>query len=509
MKPLNNSGFVNLLLVKLGTEPGLEPIIAKLKKLNPRVRTFGVTSTPFDQHPFDVCVSSSFEAMLGAHDEYLASGLYVKPDLYRKVVQYEGRLIRMLERVAIHDLTTVKSPQAPIPAFVDSVDDRSQLLLRMLAFWDYVFDTYEIDAVVAQNYGHNGWDAVIQVIAEARNVPYLFFHEVRPFLGSLYMHEKPQEIGELEFGESLIEEAKLRYGFPEDPPLRYREMLKQVGLEQTETSHSESVVDRTVIRKVLDRFRQPKTLLKRSLASLRRRRRNRTSIQDEIRAVSELGIGEEYVFCEVQSQPNATTAVKGWMYADQRELIAQVASNLPHGWKLVVKESDRQWSRMYPRRRNFWTQISAIPKVVVVSSHASSNKLMKSSRGLIETSYSSLALEAVRNRIPVLVFGVTHIAGLPGVFNVETDNEISDVFDLLCNSESAVKPKIDIDEAFRSFVDSAGKSTISGSLSSVPGFIDSSSRTDYLERTTSSIAAVVAAWIDRLSSMHKGSEESP
>ena len=500
---------MNVLLVKIGTEPGLESIVTKLKDFEPQVRTFGVTSTPVQDHPFDVRVSSSYEAMLGAHDEYLTQGLYVRPDLFRKIAKYEGQLLRMLERVAIHDLTSVKSPPPPIPQFIDSVDDRSQLLLRMVAFWDFAIDLHQIDAIVAQNYGHNGWDAVIQVVAEARNIPYLFFHEVRPFLGSLYVHENSSEIGQLELGAQLLRVANERFQFIDDFEMRRAKMLTQVGIGRSEGDSSASQNARSRGRQLLVRFKRPRTLPRRIRKSLQRRRRNKASITDETNAVFKKAIEGDFVFCEVQSQPNATTAVKGWMYPDQRELLAQVAKSLPDTWKLVVKESDRQWSRMYPRRRSYWSQIAAIPNVIVVSHDRSSLAMMKQSRAVIETSYSTLALEAILHGTPVLIFGVSHINNLPNVYRVESDEQVAAALREI-NRKNVQEPSVsEIHNQLNNFVEETLRATIPGSLSSVPSFVNDVSKESYLDQTTTKVAAVIAAWISNLPQNERSSVVAP
>ena len=488
---------MNLLLVKIGTEPGLEAIVSKLKAFEPRVRTFGVTNMPNQTNYFDVEVTSTYEALLGAHDEYLTHGLYVRPDLFRKIAKYEGQIMRMLERVAIHDLETVKKPPLPIPKFMDSVDDRSQLFLRMVAYWDDVFDRNKIRAVVAQNYGHNGWDAVIQIVAEARSIPYLYFHEVRPFLGALYVHEKSSDIGERQLGNHLIQAADLYYRVRDDTDLRRTRMLSQVGLCQLNEMTVEAGVKSSQLNKIFSRLSNPRKFSKRVLKSLKRRHRNRASIKDEVNAISNSHLPTNFVFCEVQSQPNATTTVKAWMYADQRELLAQVSNNLPEGWSLVVKESDRQWSRMYPRRRNYWSQIAAIPKVMVIPHGSNAVEVMKLSRALIETSYSTLALESVIHGVPVLVFGASHIGDLPNVYPVETDQEIVEALAGINVLNRKITSE-EIRDGLARFVDVSMKSTIPGSLSSVPFFTDDDARALYLEETTSKVAAVIAAWINGL-----------
>ncbi|MFZ9730977.1 MAG: hypothetical protein ACO3CX_05030, partial [Ilumatobacteraceae bacterium] len=91
-----------------------------------------------------------------------------------------------------------------------------QLLLRQIAFWDSVLMKQNVAAVVAQSIPHNFCDAVLYALTEARQIPYLFFHEVRPFLSSVYFYERLEEMGNLNRSHELIQATKQRYGMVPD-----------------------------------------------------------------------------------------------------------------------------------------------------------------------------------------------------------------------------------------------------------------------------------------------------
>ena len=492
---MKHQATVNLLLVKVGTEEGLEAIPRRIKDIDSRIRTFGVLNQPGQKHQFDEVVTSSWEATLGAHPEYLDKGLYVRPELFKTLHHKEGQLLRMLERVAIHDLTTVAQPTPPIPSFKDSVDDRSQLLLRQIAYWDHVCETKKISAVVAQNYGHNGWDAALQAVIEARGIPYLFFHEVRPFLGSLYMHESVSELGDLSLGLRLKEFAGSRQWLQESPSSHREHLFQQIGISKAQDKSAPVAPPTPLLRVIINRIGNPVTVPLRLLRSWRRRVRNRKSIIDERRAITTSALPDNYLFCELQSQPNATTAVKGWIFPDQRESVAFTAAHLPSGWGLVVKESDRQWARMYPRRRNFWTQIAQVPNVYVVDSRTDAWSLVKDSRGVVETGYSTLAQKALTSGVPVIIFGHTHIGELSGVTVVEDSKSMSEAMAMLSTLDKGCRDQSEILQSLEQFVLRTEEATLEGALSSMPKFGDAASRDAYVGRLTSNVAGVVCAWL--------------
>ena len=490
-------------MVKLGTEPGLESIPTIIKSLNPNIKTFGVIGNPVQKNEFDVVVTSSFEAMLGAHAEYLDQGLFVRPELFQSIAGFEGQIMRMYERVAIHDLTSVKTPPFPIPKFIDSVDDRSQLFLRQVAYWDHALTFYQIDAVAAQNYGHNGWDAVLQVVTQARGIPYLFFHEVRPFLGALYVHENLHQLGSLSLGRELIDVAKKEGVYVPDSTHRFVQMVEQMGIQPVPKTEANKAKE-SKYQRLKRRLGNPALLPRRLIKSCKRRRKNQLSMKDELHAQSKRPIPTNYVFCELQSQPNATTAIKGWMFPDQRESVAMVARHLPKGWNLVVKESDRQWSRMYPRRRNFWTQMAAIPNVYVAPHGFSSTTFLADAKALVETGYSTLALQAIHKGIPVIALGHSHITSLKNVHSVKTEQEFIDALGVVVLNNNLGMSVNEIQDDLKDLLEKTIGSTLEGTLSAMPKFDDESKKEEYLHRLITNVSLLITAWLaERLPSQRK------
>lgn len=484
----------NVLLIKLGSEPGLEDIPRRLRILDPKIRTFGILGTPNQTHRFDRIISSSYESMFGAQSEYLTDGLYVRPELFAKIRHVEGQVIRMYDRVAISDFSEFAQPQTPIAEYVDSVDDRVQLFLRHAAYWDHALRKYEIDAVVAQNYGHNGYDAVLQAVATANDIPYMFFHEFRPLRGSLQMYESVRELHSDDLSRTLIELARNKFPYVDDSAGRRSEMMTQVGLLasfSSEATSSSGTSSRWRVSRVKTMFGPRDRLMR----AMRRRIRNRNSMLDEAQACSKDPLPARYLFCELQSQPNGTTALKGWMFPDQRESIAMIAHHLPAGWKLVVKESDRQWTRMYPRRRRFWSHIAAIPNVHVVKSTSDGMALLRGSCGLVETSYSTLALQALREGIRVVVLGYTHIGSLAGVRCVTTDEEAQHAVTEICNLSNSRIDMSRVNESLELFVDRKIKCSLEGTLSYIPKSLAGHDRSRFVERTVTNVSSVIVAWL--------------
>ena len=483
-----------ILLAKLGTQPELCGLVPRLAELLPDTKLLGIGVAGIEDSPHLKVVAHERQLVLGAFDSWWNHKLFVDPDLYVKLQPKESQLLRMVERVARHDVFQVDTPTFPVEPFSDSFDGRSQLLLRQIAFWDWIFRSENVAAVVSQNIPHNFWDGVLHAVAEARNIPYLYFHEVRPFLSSLYIYERLDQMGNLEVGKSLLEQAATRYAMTPDSADRIGFMRSQVQ-ESSALFHRAAGRRQTfsLSRRVQLLMKPPRHIPFKIKRALRRRFLDARSRRREDKVVQTSNIPSNYFLLELQIQGNATNLVKGYMYGETREMIAHVAHSLPPDCKLLVRESSRQGSRKQPRREAFWRQVAALPNVQVIADELNSRELLEKSSGLIELGYSSLALEAINLDVPVVVLGLTHLHGAPNAYVVDESASLSDV--LKAVQKRADKKRRSTDqvgaELFK-WADATRSATIQGSLTSTPKNVDKDPM--YVDRIVNNVAQVAAAW---------------
>jgi|LakMenEpi03Aug12_release.lakeMendotaPanAssembly.Ray.scaffolds.fasta_scaffold227332_2 hypothetical protein len=486
-----------MLLVKLGTHPQLTEVVVQLQQLLPNTKLFGIRTS--DTPPLSNLeyVANENELLLAAYAEWWEKHLFVEPELYLKVLPHEGQLLRMTQRAVDHNPFTIKKPQFPTEKDIEKLEGRRQLLLRQVAFWDAVLRRNKISAVVSQNLPHNFWDAVLHVVAEARGVPYLCFHEVRPFLGSLYIYEHPSEMGNLGFGRSLIELAAHDYGELSSSIARSEVMLSQIsstGLRNTREAGKKSRSNLRVKLHALSvgwRFVVPVIV-----NSLRRRISAHRSRQEKSECYWKSSIPARYFLIELQPPSNATSLTKGMMYGDARELLAQLAHNLPSGYSLVVKESSRHHMQSFPRRENFWRQIANLPSVVLPNPEVETDSLLKNATGLIEVGYSTLVLQALYVGTSVLILGNTHLPNLPGLYRVSVEDDIADVLESMVNEiPTRIESEANLMHSLTRWSDETRAATLEGALSSFPK--DVANEAEYRQRVVRNVAKVVASWYSR------------
>lgn len=489
-----------VLFVEVGSELGQERIVDEIRKRRPDVCLLGlVPRSAASRTTFDRVLTTFEESLLGCHEEYFRQGLFVAPEVFRELRKDYGLLLRLTERIVLFDLALVAKLPGSEAKFVGTFDDRIQWLNRVSAYWIHTFKTEKIRAVVMANYGHVGYDAVIQAVAKAMGIPCIFFNESPPFWGSTLMFEDVASIGDLSLGSELktavgpsdYEESRARHR----KTVMLRQVVDAVGPHQSQPL---GTVDRR--QRVRLGTRSPRKVLawlKKSEKKkwIRRFLRNLLLIQDMKRSVSTLNLPEHYVLYEFHSEPNGTIGIRCWMYADQRDAVAIVASSLPIGWKLVVKESSRQWTRRMPRARKYWSGIATIPNVHVVSHKMDMKELIPKASAVLALGNSSHALTGLNSGIPALVMGQTLLDQLHGVWKVESQSEVVGAL-----KEIQELPHVDKKMFLSSaelLIEKCLRSSIEGSLTSLPSHVSPSERLEFAKNFNERLAQVVVSWLKR------------
>lgn len=234
---------------------------------------------------------------------------------------------------------------------------------------------------------------------------------------------------------------------------------------------------------------------KRLVASITRRVRSFIENRERQLLASKKILPKSYFLVELQRPNNSATQVRGYMYRTPREMIAHISDNLPSGVKLVVRETSRSRAERTPRPRGFWREIAALPSVLVASDELDSERLLREAVGLIELSYSTLAMHAVCLGVPVIVLGFTHLGGLPNTHVITELSDLKTVLDLIAGiGETTVHDSLSRERGIQGWLDETRRSTLEGNLSS-DNFTGENNAT-YRYRLVNNVAAVIVAWYE-------------
>lgn len=144
-----------------------------------------------------------------------------------------------------------------------------------------------------------------------------------------------------------------------------------------------------------------------------------------------------YIYVPLHYQPECTTSPQGGIFVDQILMIKMLASALPEGWEIYVKEHPAQeqahGNEFTPYRyRGFFGSIADIPKVRLVPTNTNTFELTRRSK-TVATIAGTAAWEAVLRGKPALVFGYPWFMHAPGVFRVSSSEECADAFKRIDN----------------------------------------------------------------------------
>ncbi len=123
--------------------------------------------------------------------------------------------------------------------------------------------------------------------------------------------------------------------------------------------------------------------------------------------INKVDFSKKYIYLALHNQPECSTSAMGGIFTDQILMIEMIASSLPKGWILYVKESPLQWvhSRGHlGRYEGYYNEIAKINNVTLIPVKISSFKLIENSQA-VATVTGSVAWEAVLRNKPGLVFG--------------------------------------------------------------------------------------------------------
>lgn len=116
----------------------------------------------------------------------------------------------------------------------------------------------------------------------------------------------------------------------------------------------------------------------------------------------------------------------------QAEAVSSVASALPAGWKLYVKEHPAQTDRASAgfftgRSEAFYHSLSSIPNVFLLNDQILARALFDEAQ-FVSTISGSVGFEALLRGIPVISFGSSWYTDFPGVFRPSAQDELSEWF---------------------------------------------------------------------------------
>lgn len=132
--------------------------------------------------------------------------------------------------------------------------------------------------------------------------------------------------------------------------------------------------------------------------------------------------GRPFVLLALHYQPERAIVPMAGAFCDQLLIADLLASCLPDGWDLVVKEHPWQLAEMgrgeLGRSAGFYRRLTAIPNVRLAPESSDTTTLLDAASA-VATATGSIGWQAVARGKPALVFGAAWYRGCPGTFAID------------------------------------------------------------------------------------------
>ncbi|MBD2548385.1 hypothetical protein H6G65_02045 [Microcystis elabens FACHB-917] len=151
-----------------------------------------------------------------------------------------------------------------------------------------------------------------------------------------------------------------------------------------------------------------------------------------IAPIKEIDLAANYIYFPLNYQPELTTSPLAGIFCDQLSAVRALASALPEGWLVYVKEHPAQYlghSYGYLGRSElFYKQLNGIHNVKLISSEIHSQVLIDGSE-LVATVTGSAGYESLSRSKCVIVFGEVWYQEIDGCFRVNRPSDVKSALD--------------------------------------------------------------------------------
>lgn len=319
------------------------------------------------------------------------------------------------------------------------VDQRKYFYYEMVRYWDGVLKLYKPDAVLFPIVPHTVYNYVLYALAKKYGIKTLMFEDT-------WVSDRALLYKDYEIGSDLLHinlkknQGKVFSDNDLSPDLKdyYHKQIAydtdktpiymKVQIDEVKSGKFLGLPFKGLIRSIKKGYflTALKIYFKKNIFS--NLGREYKSFQKDP------DLDKPFVYMPMSFQPERTSSPQSGVFASQLLAIRIMASSLPKGWELYVKEHPSQWmlrtkeAYSSARWKGYYEAISKIPNVILVPIISDTFKLIEKSRA-VSVMAGSAGWEALIREKPVINFGLPWYHDFEGVFTVNDANSCHDAMD--------------------------------------------------------------------------------
>lgn len=380
-------------------------------------------------------------------------GYYYRYKEYAHCPPVDDNLIELMKS---HDIEILKMMDRH-QSWRWNFEDRMQVYYEHIRFWSYILDCYKINTVVFMNVPHEVFDYVIYCLCKIKNINTFVFLQAPIFYGrsvlctdflkdNLMFQDYYKEFikKKVVFSDEVIEKYN---GFRCMKNTRKKEKRWWSGATTKENNKYMSYMDvrkffETESYNIENKHKNINNINPHWLGFLCRlfyikNKYMTNKIWKYYERIAETPCDrEKYIYYALHYQPEATSAPQGGgIYSNQLLPIQILASCLPVGYKLYVKEHPAQTH--VGRYKTFYNRIKKIKNVRLITGKEDTYELLKNAVATASLT-GTIAVESVTNGIPCILFGQFYYNQMEGVYHVRTYHECKMILDKIAGHEIVI-----------------------------------------------------------------------
>ncbi|KKT29405.1 hypothetical protein A3G55_00425 [Candidatus Giovannonibacteria bacterium RIFCSPLOWO2_12_FULL_44_25] len=335
------------------------------------------------------------------------------------------------------------------------IEQRKHFYHHFLQYWYGVIKKLKPDAIIYSSIPHTVYDFVIYDLARKLGIKIIIFEDILIANGWVIVMND-YKAGSADLIKQIKENAYSRFSLADlnpDTRAHYKSQTENGG-DKSPLYLKEDLVRYRGLSQFLIKLRSlwtTLTVLKeisvlwKALTYLPRQfgpnlKKEHLSVQ------SAPDFGKKYVYVTLQYQPEAQTCPQAGVFSDQILMVETLASVLPEGWLVYVKEHRIVWLRRglnyYDcRYKGYYREIAKLKNVRLVPIETDSFQLIRHSQA-VATGAGTVGWEAILRGKPALIFGYPWYQHSEGVFKIKDAASCREALEKIKNGFKVSQEKI-------------------------------------------------------------------